>query len=173
MDGSPATSATATAVSTSAVPAWASTSGCSRSTFRSSPTSTSSVPRSEWAYPLRLTERSWSSIQCSLARGDAEQNEARLRVHEDAFGPAGLIGPDDVEVVMRRVPAGMQANLGNPWILMSKGLNREEIDDTTDVPQRPHQRRDAAARDLSGLARRHGRLAALLSNTETVRELRK
>lgn len=51
-------------------------------------------------------------------------NEERLRVHEFAFGPAGVIGADDYEA-FERVQAGVGARAAEP-MLVSRGLHREE-----------------------------------------------
>jgi phenylpropionate dioxygenase-like ring-hydroxylating dioxygenase large terminal subunit len=51
-----------------------------------------------------------------------EINEARLREHEFGFGPAGLISPDDIEV-MERNQVGVQAQ-GNDWQFIGRGLHR-------------------------------------------------
>jgi phenylpropionate dioxygenase-like ring-hydroxylating dioxygenase large terminal subunit len=50
-------------------------------------------------------------------------NEARLREHEFGFGSAGLISPDDVEI-MARNQQGIQAD-GNDWSFIGRGLDRE------------------------------------------------
>jgi len=52
-----------------------------------------------------------------------EINEARLREHEFGFGPAGLISPDDVEI-MERNQRGVAAQ-GNDWQFIGRGLHRE------------------------------------------------
>jgi phenylpropionate dioxygenase-like ring-hydroxylating dioxygenase large terminal subunit len=55
----------------------------------------------------------------------AEINEARLRDHEFGFGPAGLISPDDIEI-MERNQLGVQAQ-GNDWQFVGRGLHRDKI----------------------------------------------
>ena len=52
-----------------------------------------------------------------------EINVARLREHEFGFGPAGLISPDDIEI-MARNQAGVAAE-GNDWSFVGRGLHRE------------------------------------------------
>ena len=61
--------------------------------------------------------------QPMLLKGvDPEINEARLREHEFGFGPAGLISPDDVEI-MERNQKGVQAR-GNEWQFIGRGMHR-------------------------------------------------
>jgi len=55
-----------------------------------------------------------------------EFNEVRLHKHEDFYGPAGFGQPDDTEIFERNTD-GLQA-LGNPWIDLSRGRNRERGD---------------------------------------------
>jgi hypothetical protein len=50
-------------------------------------------------------------------------NTARLRHHEDFYGPAGLGSPDDIEI-FERTQAGARAD-AEPWILLGRGLGRE------------------------------------------------
>jgi phenylpropionate dioxygenase-like ring-hydroxylating dioxygenase large terminal subunit len=50
-------------------------------------------------------------------------NAARLREHEFGFGPAGLISPDDIEI-MARNQQGINAH-GNDWSFVGRGLDRE------------------------------------------------
>jgi phenylpropionate dioxygenase-like ring-hydroxylating dioxygenase large terminal subunit len=52
-----------------------------------------------------------------------EINAARLREHEFGFGPAGLISPDDIEI-MARNQQGINA-AGNDWLFVGRGLGRE------------------------------------------------
>jgi phenylpropionate dioxygenase-like ring-hydroxylating dioxygenase large terminal subunit len=66
-------------------------------------------------------------------KATAEENSQRLRMHEDFYGPAGFGSPDDVDVVMRRVPNGMAADRGDEWIFLDKGMQREEVDPETGV----------------------------------------
>jgi phenylpropionate dioxygenase-like ring-hydroxylating dioxygenase large terminal subunit len=72
-----------------------------------------------------------------------EINEMRVRQHESFYGPAGSGSPDDAEI-FERVQRGMAAEV-NPWIEISRGMHREEIDPvdgsiigriTDEVPQR-------------------------------------
>jgi len=56
-----------------------------------------------------------------------EFNEIRLRKHEEFYGPAGFGQPDDTEIFERNAE-GLQA-IVNPWIDISRGRNREYVDD--------------------------------------------
>lgn len=56
-----------------------------------------------------------------------EVNAIRLRSHEAFFGSASFGGPDDSEI-FERVQAGIAADL-EPWMLLSRGLKRERMDD--------------------------------------------
>jgi hypothetical protein len=58
-----------------------------------------------------------------------EVNAERLRVHEESFGPAGFVSPDDVEVSLERLQRGLKATVDNEWLLLSRGLTRQEVDD--------------------------------------------
>jgi phenylpropionate dioxygenase-like ring-hydroxylating dioxygenase large terminal subunit len=57
-----------------------------------------------------------------------EVNAERLRVHEESFGPAGFVSPDDVEVSLERLQRGLKATVDNEWLLLSRGLTRQEVD---------------------------------------------
>jgi len=69
-------------------------------------------------------------------------NFERLRQHESFYGPAGAGSPDDMEM-FERAQRGMMAEV-NPWIEISRGMDREQIDAdgtrvgliTDEVPQR-------------------------------------
>lgn len=50
-------------------------------------------------------------------------NTARLRHHEDFYGPAGFGSPDDIEL-FERTQAGARAD-SDPWIYVGRGLARE------------------------------------------------
>ncbi|MEX0405297.1 Rieske 2Fe-2S domain-containing protein [Aquibium sp. LZ166] len=56
-----------------------------------------------------------------------EINSMRLRQHESFYGPAGAGSPDDAEI-FERTQRGMHAQV-EPWIDISRGLNRERIDE--------------------------------------------
>lgn len=53
-------------------------------------------------------------------------NTARLRHHEDFYGPAGFGSPDDIEL-FERTQAGARAQY-DPWVLLSRGLQREAVE---------------------------------------------
>jgi phenylpropionate dioxygenase-like ring-hydroxylating dioxygenase large terminal subunit len=53
-----------------------------------------------------------------------EINQARLRLHEFGFGPAGFISPDDIEI-MERNQIGIQAR-GNDLSFIGRGIHREK-----------------------------------------------
>ncbi len=55
-----------------------------------------------------------------------EINALRMRQHESFYGPSSSGSPDDAEI-FERVQMGMKATV-NPWIDMSRGLNREIVD---------------------------------------------
>ncbi len=73
-------------------------------------------------------------------------NTARLRAHEQFFGPAGHGSPDDNEV-FERVQRGMMAQV-DPWIDISRGIRRQRLEAdgsivgriTDEVPQRAQMR---------------------------------
>lgn len=56
-----------------------------------------------------------------------EINEIRLRRHEEFYGPAGFGQPDDSEI-FERSTEGLKATV-DPWIDLSRGRNRERVDD--------------------------------------------
>jgi len=55
-----------------------------------------------------------------------EINEARLRKHEDFYGPAGKGQPDDTEVFERN-QLGLTAVV-DPWVFLGRGLHRERVE---------------------------------------------
>jgi len=55
-----------------------------------------------------------------------EINDARLRKHEDFFGPASKGQPDDTEVFERN-QLGLTAEV-NPWVFLGRGLHRERVE---------------------------------------------
>lgn len=63
-----------------------------------------------------------------LKGASKEVNAQRLRTHEGFYGPAGFGSPDDVEVAFERVKEGLKAE-GNEWLVISRGMNREQIDE--------------------------------------------
>jgi phenylpropionate dioxygenase-like ring-hydroxylating dioxygenase large terminal subunit len=81
---------------------------------------------------------------------DAQRAEV-LRNHEAFYGPSGAGSADDIEVGFDRVTNGLAADaIGEDWILMSRGMEREVVDDATgiryarsadELPQRAFYRR--------------------------------
>lgn len=66
------------------------------------------------------------SYQPALMKGAPEEiNTARLREHEEVFGPAGFLSADDLEICERN-QIGVKAQV-EEWLLISRGLNREEV----------------------------------------------
>ncbi|HUB94761.1 MAG TPA: Rieske 2Fe-2S domain-containing protein [Stellaceae bacterium] len=61
-----------------------------------------------------------------LTGAPPEINEARLREHEFGFGPAGLISPDDIEI-MERNQRGVRAE-GDDWQFIGRGAHRNVIE---------------------------------------------
>ena len=55
-----------------------------------------------------------------------ELNVARLRAHEDFYGPASFGAPDDVEMFVRQWQ-GLQATR-NEWLLYERGMETEQSD---------------------------------------------
>ncbi len=74
--------------------------------------------------PVRVDLTEVTLTPALLVGAPDSMNEARLRGHEGFFPPAGLGGTDDQEV-FERVQAGLQAG-GDPWLLLARGLEREE-----------------------------------------------
>ncbi|ASK34971.1 aromatic ring-hydroxylating oxygenase subunit alpha [Alloalcanivorax mobilis] len=58
-------------------------------------------------------------------------NEKRLRAHEAFYGPAAAGSPDDAEI-FERTQRGLIAD-ADPWVLLGRGLGREEQDEDGSV----------------------------------------
>lgn len=58
-------------------------------------------------------------------------NEKRLRAHEAFYGPAAAGSPDDAEI-FERTQRGLLAD-SEPWVLLARGLNREQVDEDGSV----------------------------------------
>ena len=54
-----------------------------------------------------------------------DENDRVLRAHEGFYGPAGMGGPDDIEVAFNRVTDGLQARGPDDWVIISRGAHRE------------------------------------------------
>ncbi len=93
-------------------------------------------------YPIAVDQTEVVLYPTTLKGAADKLNQARLRAHEDFYGPAGFGQPDDGEL-FARVQTGMQADL-DPWMLLARGLHRERRDAdgtlvgqmTDEVPQR-------------------------------------
>lgn len=62
-----------------------------------------------------------------LAGVPNEVNLQRIRAHEAFYGPAGGGATDDFEI-FSRIDRGLDAQV-DPWVLLSRGIGREEIDE--------------------------------------------
>ncbi len=62
-----------------------------------------------------------------LAGVPEEVNLQRIRAHEAFYGPAGGGATDDFEI-FSRISRGLKAQV-DPWILVSRGMGMEEVDD--------------------------------------------
>lgn len=87
-----------------------------------------------------------------IPRGfDADRRAELLRSHEAFYGPSGAGSADDIEVGFDRVRSGLAADaVPEDWVLMSRGVEREVVDDATgirygrstdELPQRAFYRR--------------------------------
>ena len=98
-----------------------------------------------------ITPIAWNRTEVTmtavrLGDVDAALNAARLRQHESFYGPAGAGSPDDAEM-FERVQRGLAAEV-NPWIDLSRGLEREQVEPdgsrmgliSDEVPQRGQMR---------------------------------
>jgi len=73
--------------------------------------------------PVAVDETEVDVYPYLLEGSTDEANTARLRAHEDFYGPAGGGGPDDVEI-FRRVSEGLKID-AVPWVYFMRGLGRE------------------------------------------------
>lgn len=97
--------------------------------------------------PVRVDHTNVVVHPMLLGGASDEVNAARLRVHEESFGPAGFVSPDDVEVALGRVQLGSAADI-NPWMELTRGLGEEEVledgtlrgDITDEIGQRGYYR---------------------------------
>ena len=60
------------------------------------------------------------------AGAPGEVNSQRLRRHESAYGPAGLVMSDDIEI-FERCQNALQRD-ADRWLLLRRGIHREEFD---------------------------------------------
>lgn len=77
--------------------------------------------------PLAVNRTEVRHIALVMDGGPAEANRVRLRIHEQFQGPAGLGSSDDREA-WERVGRGAEAG-PDTWIMLNRGLNREELID--------------------------------------------
>ncbi|OMP67273.1 aromatic ring-hydroxylating oxygenase subunit alpha [Domibacillus epiphyticus] len=65
-----------------------------------------------------------------LLKGKSDEvNAERIRKHEGFYGPAAFGTADDIEVGFDRVREGLNADIKNDWLLMSRGIDRETVDE--------------------------------------------
>lgn len=80
--------------------------------------------------PVAVNKTNVQLYPIMLKGASVEENASRLRKHEGFYGPAGFGTVDDLEVAFDRVNAGLEATGGNgEWLEISRGMNREEIDE--------------------------------------------
>jgi phenylpropionate dioxygenase-like ring-hydroxylating dioxygenase large terminal subunit len=74
--------------------------------------------------PVSVTASALYQHPALLEGAPDEINEQRLARHETAYGPAGCIIPDDIEIFGRT----QRALSGDPdeWMMISRGLHREQ-----------------------------------------------
>lgn len=100
----------------------------------------------------RGVDETWVYLYPIMPRNADEQTRSRiLRDHEIFYGPSGFGSADDIEVAFDRVSAGLSNTAtSEDWILMARGLHREEVDEASgcrigrssdEVPQRAYLRR--------------------------------
>jgi len=58
----------------------------------------------------------------------AEINTARLRAHEDFYGPAGFGAADDIEMFVRQWQ-GLKESPAINWLSYERGMDREQVDE--------------------------------------------
>lgn len=76
--------------------------------------------------PISACETEIHMYPIFLEEVHPEFNTARLRTHEDFYGPASFGSPDDADI-FERVQQGLQAG-DNPWIAVGRGLDRECVE---------------------------------------------
>lgn len=83
----------------------------------------------------RTADETWVYLYPLLPKGADENTRSRiLRDHEIFYGPSGFGSVDDIEVAFSRVNEGLSATAtAEDWILMSRGLGREEVDPQTGI----------------------------------------
>jgi hypothetical protein len=97
--------------------------------------------------PLAADKTETIMFAARLEGVSSAMNEARLRSHEFFYGPAGAGSPDDTEM-FERIQRGLRGTV-DPWINLSRGLHREQVDAdgsivgriSDEVPQRAQLKR--------------------------------
>jgi hypothetical protein len=77
--------------------------------------------------PISATETAFYHYFVSLKGASPEINTMRLRRHEHAYGPGGLVSPDDAEIYERN-QAALEARV-DEWVLLQRGRHRETADE--------------------------------------------
>jgi phenylpropionate dioxygenase-like ring-hydroxylating dioxygenase large terminal subunit len=73
--------------------------------------------------PVSVRETFLYQYPVFLKGAPKEMNTFRLRVHEGAYGPAGFVLSDDMDIFERN-QAALEAR-ANEWITLSRGIHRE------------------------------------------------
>ena len=77
--------------------------------------------------PMAVDRTEVRHIALGMKGGPASANRARMRIHEQFQGPAGLGSSDDREA-WERVGRGAKSGT-NAWVMLNRGLNREHMID--------------------------------------------
>ena len=77
--------------------------------------------------PLAVNQTEVSCYPTLLEGAPDEINLARLRSHEDFYGPASFGQPDDMEMFIRQ-SEGLKVE-ALEWLLYDRGMDREQTDD--------------------------------------------
>jgi phenylpropionate dioxygenase-like ring-hydroxylating dioxygenase large terminal subunit len=83
----------------------------------------------------RAVDETWVYLYPILPKGADEQTRSRiLRDHEIFYGSSGFGSTDDIEVGFDRVTDGLKSTgTTEDWLLMSRGLHREIVDEETGI----------------------------------------
>jgi len=76
--------------------------------------------------PISASETEIHMYPIFLEGVPAEFNTARLRNHEDFYGPASFGSPDDA-AIFERVQEGLLAGV-NPWMAVGRGMDRDWVE---------------------------------------------
>ncbi len=77
--------------------------------------------------PVSASETEVHMYPIFLEDVPAEFNTARLRKHEDFYGPASFGSPDDAEI-FEKTQQGLGAEV-NPWVAVGRGMDRDWVED--------------------------------------------